>query len=86
MVSEGLLFPALLQAVWPGLLSVRTMHSTARCQEGSWKWDIKPPEKLLFWLVADPSRRAMYNHASVSSQLNTEPVYLPKRFQFILAF
>lgn len=36
-------------------------------------------------LQYDPSWRTMDDHVSVSSQLNTEPVYLPKRFQFILA-
>lgn len=45
MVSEGLLFPAVLQAAWPGLLSVKTMHSMAWHLEGLWKGDIKPPEK-----------------------------------------
>lgn len=53
MVSEGLLFPAVLQAARPGLLSVRSMHSMAQHQEGLWKGDIKLPEKsLLFLLVA----------------------------------
>lgn len=51
MASEGLLFPAVLQAARPGLLSVRTMHSIAQCQEGLWKEDVEPPEKSWLFLL-----------------------------------
>lgn len=43
MVLEGLLFPTALQAARPGLLSVRTVRSTAWRQEDSWREDVQPP-------------------------------------------
>lgn len=47
MASEGLLFPTVLQAAGLGLLSVRTMHSTARRQEDLGRDDVKPPREII---------------------------------------